>query len=305
MNKVERPKASECKIHYKNEFELCYLRHQYLRRVDYNPTKEEMDPYKKITELLAKNTFFTYRHLFGSVGMESEDIVSIGQTHLVSFLGLFALEKTPDKMKVYIDKAISNNFGEPGPEDILNKNKANYTLFLKQRFEDLVRVCRLKVRNVKGSPSDLEFAVFYGKEAPPESLLSLLEDHESLGYRKMDIGTFKTMRKKANARNEDVFKFNDTYYVSIKREHKRLGLEDLSGAGLDPHDNFHNMSPERVLSEQQDVSFWENRRNEFNSYAPKRRARFIKSFISQFKDRKSYSEEVKTARRLLKSMENM
>lgn len=303
MQKVTRPQAEKKKIHCKNEFELCYLRHQYLRKVDFNPTEEEMKPYMGIVANLAKNTFFTYRNLFGTVGMESEDLINVGKVHLVSFLGLYALDKLPqEKLAAFVEACELKKHRHPTPEDYLGKNKANLTLFLKQRFEDLVRICRQKVRNIKGYPSD-EFYAFYSPKKPPKLLSDLLTDHEKYGYKKIDIAVFKTVRKKAKALGANVFKFNDIYYVSVKHDHKNLDLVDFSGAGLDPYDSIHNMTPERIVAEQEDAQFWEDKRVEFDAYTPSRKARVIKSFISKYKNKKDYKEEIKAARKLLKSVE--
>ena len=132
--KVVRPVAGKGKISCKNEFEYCYLRHQYLRRVTYNPTAKEMEPFKKVIVKLSKKTFFGYKHLFFIVGLESEDIINIGMVHLVNFLGLFSLQNTPDKYKDFVTYFKKIQDEEPSKDDVLDKNKANFTLFLKQRM---------------------------------------------------------------------------------------------------------------------------------------------------------------------------
>src|ERR1700679_1227127 len=85
---IELQKRISCK----DNFELCYLRHQYLRKVTYSPTREEMSRYNKIIENFSNNTFYVYKSLFLLVGLDLIDMMSINQTHLVSFLGLFAIE---------------------------------------------------------------------------------------------------------------------------------------------------------------------------------------------------------------------
>lgn len=302
MQKVKRPQAEKRKINSRNEFELCYLRHQYLRKVDYNPTEAEMRPYYHIIVNFGKSTFFTYRNLFGSVGVESEDIINVGKVHLVSYLGLFSLEQCPDKKAAFIQTFEVDKLRHPEEKDFLNKNKANFTGFLKQRYEDMVRICRQKVRNIKGHPSD-DYYAYYGPEKPPKILPELLRSHESYGFRKIDIAVFKTIRKKAKAKGANIFKFNDNYYVSVKVENRNLDISDFCGAGLDPYDSIHNMSPDRIYEEQQSAKFWENKRVEFSTYSPLRKARTLKKFINQYKNKKNYEVEVKAARKMLKSME--
>lgn len=301
MEKVIRPEADKKKISCKNEFELCYLRHQYLRRADRNPSEMEMAPYGAIVSQQAKNTFFTYHSLFGMIGMECDDIVNIARTHLVSYLGLFAIENMPDKQDQF-EKTFQVQRGySPYKEDSLNKNKANFTIFLKQRMEDLVRICRQKVRNIKGFPGDENY-VYVGTKKPPKILSRLMEDHEACGFRKLDIAVFKTIRKRANAQGSSVFQFGDLWYVSLKYEHKNLSLTDFSGADMDPYDTLHNMSPDRIYFEQEDAQFWENKRVEFDSYNANKRSKLLKSFVTKHKNKPKFKEEVRLAKKLLKDI---
>jgi hypothetical protein len=297
---VHRPQATKKKIHSKNEFELCYLRHQYIRKVDYNPTEKEMAPYLHIVKNLAKNTFFTYKNLFHLVGMESEDLINIGQMHLVSYLGLFSLEKMPDRMDNFYFAHKAKYKKTPGYYDYLNKNKANFTLFLKQRMEDVVRVCRQKARNIRGLPTE-EFYAYAGPKEPPKILRNLVEGYEKYGYKKIDVATYKSIKKQAKPEG-NIFQFNNLWYVAVPVEHKSLSLVDFAGAGMDPYDNIHNMTPEQVLFHRQDNEEFETRKQEFESFSDTKKKRKIKDFIQANKNNPLFAEEVKVARKLLKEM---
>lgn len=301
MQRVERPKASEKKITYKEDFELCYLRHQYVRKAEYNPTEAEMLPYKAIISQQAKNTYFTYQNLFGSVGMECDDLISIARMHLVSYLSLFAVQNSQDKNDEFIFKHACKYGQEPGEYDYLNKNKANFTEFLKQRMEDAVRVCRQKVRNIKGFPGD-EHYVYVGTKKPPKFFDLLKNDYEKYGYKKLDIAVFKTVRKRAKAFGSSAFEFNGQWYVALHNESKNLDINDFSGAGMDPYDSIHNMSPDRIYFDRQEDIFWEQKRAEFDSYQPKKRARLLKGFVSKNQNKIKFKEEVKLARKMLKEI---
>lgn len=302
MNNVERPLANKKKIHSKNEFELCYLRHQYLRRCTHNPSVEEMAPYKSIIVQQATKTFFTYFNLFQVVGMERDDVINIAQTHLVSFLGLFAMEQMPAKLVEFTKTYEEKNEKPLEKPAILNKNKANFTLFIKQRMEDLVRICRQKARNVRGLPSE-EFYVFYGPKRPPKILRNLMENHEKLGFKKMDIAVFKSIKKKAKPDNDKYFKLNDIYYVCVNVEQKTLGLEDFEGADLDPYTNVHNMSPEQIYFDRETDINLEIKQAEFQLFDTDKKIALIKSFIADKRGHRLYRDEIKTARKMLKSLE--
>lgn len=301
MEKVSRPEASKKKISCRDEFELCYLRHQYLRKAEYNPSEIEMAPYSLIVSHQAKNTFNIYKNLFGMIGLDRDDIVNIGRVHLVSYLGLFSIEKMPEKQQQF-ERIFEEQQGyAPYQDDTLNKNKANFTIFLKQRMEDLVRVCRQKVRNIKGFPGD-EHYVYYGTKKPPKILSLLMQDHEKYGFKKLDIAVFKTIRKRAKASGSSTFQFNGVWYVSLRYEHKTLSISDFSGAGMDPYDSLHNMSPERIYFDLQEEKFWEEKRVEFDTCEPKVRAKLLRGFLSKHKNKVKFKDEVKLAKKLLKEI---
>lgn len=295
---VNRPKASGTKVSTSSDFELCYIRHQYFRRVKYNPTEAEMQPYMAIVGNLTKNTFFTYQNLFRAVGMYHDDVMNVGRVHLVSFLGLYAMEQMKDKKKEWITKFTIWKDRAPTDKDFDQKNKANFTLFFKQRMEDLVRVCRQKVRNIKGQPSE-EYSVFCGPTKPPKQPKKLLREFKDLGYKKVDFSIFKSIRKKANVEHDaTMFEFSGNWYVAIALEQKNLEIEDLVGSDSNPYENFHNMKPDD-LYEQKEQEGLEIRFNRRSSY---RKKATLRNFIAKNRNKRQYREEVLTAKRMLRSL---
>jgi hypothetical protein len=293
-----RPLPSEEKISTKESFELCYLRHQYFRRVSYNPTQEEMQPYMKIVENLTKNTFYTYFNLFRAVGMHDSDILNIGRVHLVSFLGLYSLEKMDKKKEDFIEITIKYKHRVPSKSDFDQKNKANFTMFFKQRMEDLVRVCRQKVRNIRGQPSE-EYVVFYSKEAPPKYPRRLIKEYGELGYKKLEFSIFKSIRKRAHVNSDaTIFKFNGLWYVAIVLEQKALDLEDIVGSGSNPYENEHNMQPDDMLMEKEfdDMNLLFNRKSDY------RKKITLRNFIAKNQHKRQYKEEIATAKKLLRGL---
>jgi hypothetical protein len=300
---VRRPRPPSKKIHSKNEFELCYLRHKYFRKVKYNPKPSDMKPFMHIVSYLAKNTYFRYQNLFRIVGFETDDLINIGNVHLVSFLGLFSLGKMKDKYKDFVDVFTRIQEKKPEKKDILDKNQANFTLFLRQRMEDVVRVCRQKARNIKGIPYE-ECRYYYGSKKPPKRLSDLVKNCEKFGFRKLDAAVFKTIKRRAGLVHTSMFDFAGNYYVAISIERTSLRLEDFSGAGIDPHDSIHNMSPEDIYLKNEDVQFWEQTKEEFRGKPDSKRAIIIRDFIDQNKGNKKFVDEIKTAKRLLRGLES-
>lgn len=295
---ITRPEASENKIRFTNDFELCYLRHQYFRRAQYNPTVCEMYPYLQIVERFASSNYFTYEHLFRSVGFLKEDIVSVGKIQIVSFIGLYALERSEEKKKLFAEAFEYREFRAPTKEDFLNKNKANFTIFLKQRMKDLVRVCNQKVRNIKGQPSE-DYLAYRGKNKPPKYLQQLIKEHDALGFKKLNFAIFKSIRKNANVNSDaTVFCHYGTWYVAIPLEQKPLSFDDIVGSGADPSDNYHNMQPDEVFKEKQFSQF----EKIFNSNTPESKIEVIKQFIAKNEKKGQYKKEISTARKMLKDL---
>jgi len=300
--KIIRPKADQKRINSKEQFELCYLRHKYIRKVNYNPSEYEMRPYQWILEHTSKNTFYMYNMLFQVVGLYLEDIINISRVHLVSFLGLFALEKMPKKMKAFKLLILQKYNRSATKEDILQKNKADFTLFLKQRMEDLVRICRQKARNIKGLPIE-EYAVFTGTKRPPKVIKDLIDNYEIFGYKKIDTSIFKSIRKKLNKKQEGpIYFINNSWYICVPLDKKSLELVDFSGAGLNPHDNIHNMTPEQVLFNTNEEKLWEDRKKSFKESTIEDKISVIQSFIEKNKNNIKFKDEIETAKKILKRL---
>jgi hypothetical protein len=299
--RVSRPKADEGKINSRNEFELCYLRHQYFRRVKYNPTEKEMKPFTHISGYLSKNTYNIYKNLFISVGLEFDDVKNIALVHLVSFLGLFAMQKMPEKLKDFSEKFYSIQGRNPNKMDILDKDQANFTLFMKQRMGDLVRVCRQKARNIKGTPVE-EFYYYCGPTKPPKVLRELLKNYEKLGFKKLDSAIYKSIKKRVGSIFGMSFVFDGNYYVAVPLDNKPLSLEDFDGADINPRDSIHNMTPEEIYFTLEDEDEWENKKQIFFHKSTTKKVNTLKNFINVNKNKPEYCEEIRAARKLLREL---
>jgi hypothetical protein len=301
MENTTKTNFENKKIRCSNEFELCYMRHKYLRRITENPTEEEMKPYTAIVVKMAKRTYDMYKNLFSVIGFVLDDIINIGKIHLVSFLGLFSLEKMVEKYEEFIEKYNNRNGYPPSTTDIRDKNKANFTIFLKQRMEDVVRVCRQKARNIKGLPTD-EFYVYCGLNEPPKNVKDLLVDNKKYGYKKVDITIFKSIKRKAKIKDKKPFQFNGLWYICIDLDRKILSLSDFEGAGLNPYDNMHNKNPEEICTLRQNEEEFEKNRETFYGHSDKKRATIIKSFIRKNRKNRFYIDEIETAKQYLENM---
>ena len=236
------------------------------------------------------------------VGLEKEDVVNIANVHLVSFLGLFSLEKMPKKYDEFVETFEKFQDQKPKKNDILDKNKANFTMFLKQRMEDLVRVCRQKAKNIKGLSAD---GYFYccGSNTPPKRLNELVKNYERLGFKKLDAAVYKSVKKKMGVLDNSPFMVGNLYYLAIPLPNKSLSVTDLDGADLNPRDTLHNMNPEEVYFNLEDADLWTKRQQDFDDKSPNAKANVIKKFIANNKNNRRFREEIQLARKILKDLE--
>lgn len=305
MKIVERPKAPKSKIHSKDQFELCYLRHQYIRRSQYNPSKEDMIPYNRVIEYVSKRTFYFYKYLFQTVGLDVDDILNISRMHFVSFIGLFeiSLEKNAQKYQDFIIAYQRNAPGLlPTESEILDKNKANFTLFMKQRMDDLVRICKQKAKNIRGLKID-DYAAFCGPDEPPGDIYRLLEEHEELNFRPIDNVKFKAVKRRAKIKDiKDPFKYADLWYAAVFLEKRELTLIDLENAGLDPRDGLHYLNPEQMLIKQQDEKWLDKITKMFKNYSKEQKASVLFGFIERHEGNPKFKDEIVIAQKFLQDI---
>jgi hypothetical protein len=253
---------------------------------------------------MARNTFYTYRYLFSAVGMELEDVTNIGRVHLVSFIGLFEfsetknLEKYQEFLKLFAKK---NKDQIPTTEDTVGKNKANLTMFMKQRMEDLVRICKQKAKNIRGLRID-EYIPFYGSQPPPEELYKLLEDNETYGFKRADAVMFKALKKRLKADLKEPFAHAGVWYVAVPLEQRSLNVLDLAGAGLDPADGEHYRTPEYLLIEKERENTLDKNIKMYKNYSKEEKAKVLFGFIDSNETNPIFQNEIIIAKRFLREM---
>jgi len=286
------------RISSRDQFELCYLRHGYLRKVNNQPTKEEMEPYYPVVVNISNSYFYANKQLLTFAGFGVEDIININKTHLVSFLGLFSIENNPKKMDSF-EEAHMIEFGKnPTKSDVLDKNLASLTSFLKQRMEDMLRICKQKVRNIKGSKMG---EVFFVGVTPPDDIRELLTKNQKYGFKKIDKNSFRTARKKAKVTsNISSFQLDGKLYVKIPLTSVNLTIEDFVNSDTNPYNCSHNKTPEELYFDAEETFTMETKRLEFNSYSEVKRRKVLKNFIDKNKKDDSLQEEVMFAIKLLK-----
>ena len=253
---------------------------------------------------MSRNTFYTYRYLFSAIGMELDDVTNIGRVHIINFIGLFEFSETknPDKYQEFLKLFAKKNGNTlPNLEDVQGKNKANLTMFMKQRMEDLVRICKQKAKNIRGLRID-EYIPFHGPNPPPEELYKLLEDNEAYGFKRLDSVAFKALKKRVKADIKEPFSHAGVWYVAVPLEQRSLNILDLEGAGLDPMDGDHYKDPERLLLEKENENWLDRKKKVYKNYSREEKAKVLLEFIDRNETNPIFQHEIIIAKRFLREM---
>jgi len=288
--------TKEKRIFYKESFELCYLRHKYLKSITHVATRSEMDPYNAIIENFATSTFNVYKSLFIMVGLDWEDVMSTSKIYLATYIGLFALERKAKKLAKFKKLFKKLNQRKCEKEDILNKNKADFTCFLKQRLQDLVRVCKQKAKNIKGLVAE-EFLVFTGTKQPPLDIEDLLENHSAYDYHPLNSGVFKTVKKNFKNQEGPVYRYKKKWYVCVPIRKKALSTNDITNSDMDPSNNIWSLNPEQFLDyKETNTEEWL-----FKKSSKKTKVKIVKEFFDKNWNNPELREEVKIAKEYLEN----
>jgi hypothetical protein len=76
----------------------------------------------------------------------------------------------------------------------------------------------------------------------------------------------------------------------------------LAGAGLDPRESSHNMTPEEILFKREAEIRFDIRLKKYKNSSKADKAQTIMSFVETHEDNPDYHEEITTARKLLRNM---
>ena len=114
------------------------------------------------------------------------------------------------------------------------------------------------------------------------------------------MALFRSIKKKAKTK-DTVFKFENMWYVAVPLEKRTLNLNDFAGADMDPYDNIHNMNPEQLYNSEENNNYCENQQELFDNNSRTKKILILKAFIQNNKNSPMFAEEIKTARKLLRS----
>ena len=291
------------KYNFKDDFEMLYLRHEYLTRCDKLEGKF-VDEYAPIVHTTARIMYDKLYPNFNKVGFQKDDIISITNVYMLGYMGLYSL-RFNKKYRDRFVKKYKHRFGrKPTEKEIYAKDKNNMINFLRQRIQHCSTLCARKARDIiVGEDRRAIFAETSNSQpAVPEQLL---ENYKKLGYRKVTKKEYKESKKKTRELREqmvtdkDGFKIINVEILSRGISHKDYSLlfkKNQSRCLMSPEDIFISLENEKEL---------EGFKIKFAGMDTVKKKRTLKRFIEKNKGDKSYKNELTLARKMLKKFRDI
>jgi hypothetical protein len=235
------------KIDCQDYFELVYIRHRYFRKST-NPEPERLAQFEEMICNISDKFFIRNYQLFNETGFEMEDLRNISRVHTISFITLGGLAENPDKMEKFRERH-KKQYGqdsEPDNMDIFRKECYDLARFLNQRMQDIIRNCKSKNNNIRGTSNEQIFFIGNPKRDPSD--IDLAKYPDVYGYKRISKKRFKELEKENDAKGKSKFMSKDNQIVrAVYLTGNHLSANDIQDIGLDPRDNLYYGNPEQNL----------------------------------------------------------
>lgn len=132
------------KISVKDDFELVLFRWRYLNKT-VNPTEEEISKYNSVIKAASGKIYSIFTKVFSRSGMQLDDVRSLARVHIVSYIGLFSLNKNKIKRLEFENSFIKNNNNPPSQKEIDKKDIKTAYAFVYQRLLENALHCKRKI----------------------------------------------------------------------------------------------------------------------------------------------------------------
>lgn len=235
------------KLNSSDYFELVYLRHRYFRQST-NPSPARLAQFENMIVNMANKVYSKNVTVLKTTGMEVEDVQNIGRIHAISFISMGGLQENPDLMKKFIKahKRLKGKNSDPTDRDIFLRESYNLAAFLRQRLPELVRFCRSKNVNIRGTKPVKCFYVGDPNRSPTD--YDLYVSPEVFGYEKIHETEYKKMVKKNGGKKTGFLNEDGLTVRAVYMEGSYLTPDDIDQSDLDPRRSSFYRSPEDTLS---------------------------------------------------------
>ena len=134
---------------YQDDFEMIYLAHDKLRKAE-NLNKVDLKPYIPLCNNTSRKCYNRYSYIFEKVGLDQEDIISIGQVYMASYLSLYSIRHSKDKYLKFLENYKRKNGVDKDPteKDLRKAERSLIINYLNQRFRYCSILCTRKSRSI-------------------------------------------------------------------------------------------------------------------------------------------------------------
>lgn len=287
------------RYNFRDDFEMLYLRHEYISRagkLDGAFVKE----YAPIVNNTSRIMYDKLHMNFNKVGFYEEDIVTIANMYMLSYMNLYSIVHNKGAKERFLDK-----LGRPiNDKDLARKDRNNLINFLRQRLYHCSTLCSRKARNITVG-RDVRRAFAETANSVPASDEELLSDYKKLGYRVVTKKELTQAKKEAKDRQEQaLIDKNGHRIVEVESYNNGISHEDYYLL-LQFNDTMFTKNPESIVTSKEEELEIEKYKNYFNGLSTHARKRCLTKFIEDNKSKKYLKKELTLARKLLKNTKNM
>jgi hypothetical protein len=314
---IKEPTMSKT-MSYEDDFEMLTLRHEYLKKIK-DPDSVDIKPFKYLAMITAEIMYEKCRANFEKVGFDLSDIESISLVYLYAYLGVYSFEVNPASKERYVKSFQEKNSRDPNEKEIKRAEKNTIINFLRQKLHHCSRVCERKSRNIVGARSK-KYVFAYTENSRPAHPSDITQDYKKYGYRKVTNKELLEAKEQAKKnRSQDLLDKNGFKIMEIQDYSMNMygfhEMEDSNGlttgweefvkkeemVGFYMEENPEYLSdPEETLIKKQDDLTMAMDIDFFDNLEEKTKKTMLKKFVSSNKESSYLSEELKTARSILK-----
>jgi hypothetical protein len=284
------------RLSFNDDFELLYLRHEYMNMVE--KKGKVLDPsyvkkYAGIVHTTAKIMYGKLKPNFQKVGFDEEDFIAITNMYMLFYMALYSVQTNDDAMESLLKRR-----GPQSESEIVRIDRNQMINFLRQRLYHCSVLFARKARSITVGEDKRGFyaETAKSKDVPTDLLLTSYKKH---GYRKITLKEFKMAQK--NAKNKGLIDLVDKDgHKIIKVEQLNQGLSeyDFQLLSQDDKGGFYN-SPDIILQNAEEEVAMEAFKIKFANMDESAKKQMLTTFIENNRGDKKLKVELALARKML------
>jgi hypothetical protein len=286
------------RLNFNDDFEVIYLRHEYIELANKLGLKMDTSYIKKhenIVKITAKIMYSKLRSTLQKVGFDEDDLASLTNIYMLYYMTLYSLQTNKKNLETFLNTRGSN----VSQSEIDRADRNRLIAFLRQKLYHCSVVFARKARNIAvGAEKKGFFAETKNTRSASADLI--LEDHKEYGYRKVTVKEYKNIQENARKSNSaDLFDKNGFKVLKVEQYNSGLKLEDAQTLFNDNGGEFYKQ-PDTIMQNREEESSLEKFKLQFQKSNQEDKKKILKRFIRRNSDNKIYKDEVRLAKKLIK-----